>query len=159
MSENAVLAALRRMGYTKKEMTGHGFRSMASTLLHEQGWNHHVIERQLAHAERNAVSAAYSFSARLKEAFCHVAGYSKYVNLGFNRGADLADPSGILAGTGARIRHVRIAAASDLRAPAVQALLRAAVKQGRAAVQAPPKAAASTIRPTTGGKRRPTRTT
>jgi integrase len=48
MSENAILAALRRMGYTNEEMTGHGFRSMASTLLHEQGWNHQVIERQLA---------------------------------------------------------------------------------------------------------------
>jgi len=36
MSENAILAALRRMGYTKDEMTGHGFRSMASTLLYEQ---------------------------------------------------------------------------------------------------------------------------
>ena len=96
---------------------------------------------ELIYDAYNAVSAAYSFSDRLKEAFCHVAGYSKYVNLGFNRGADLADPSGILVGTGARIRHVRIAAASDLRAPAVQALLRAAVKQGRAAVQTPPKAA------------------
>ena len=42
MSENAVLAALRRMGYAKEEMTGHGFRSMASTLLHEQGWNHYI---------------------------------------------------------------------------------------------------------------------
>ncbi len=39
VSENAILAALRRMGYTKEEMTGHGFRSMASILLHEQGWN------------------------------------------------------------------------------------------------------------------------
>jgi integrase len=38
MSENAVLAALRRMGYAKQEMTGHGFLSMASTLLHERGW-------------------------------------------------------------------------------------------------------------------------
>ena len=64
MSENAVLAALRRMGYTKEEMTGHGFRSMASTLLHEQGWNHQVIERQLAHAERNAV---YNFAEHLAE--------------------------------------------------------------------------------------------
>ena len=61
MSENAILAALRRMGYTNEEMTGHGFRSMASTLLHEQGWNHQVIERQLAHAERNEVSAAYNY--------------------------------------------------------------------------------------------------
>ena len=67
MSENAVLAALRRMGYQKDEMTGHGFRSMASTLLHEQGWNHQVIERQLAHAERNAVSAAYNFAEHLPE--------------------------------------------------------------------------------------------
>ena len=67
MSENAVLAALRRMGYAKDEMTGHGFRSMASTLLHEQGWNHQVIERQLAHAERNAVSAAYNFAEHLPE--------------------------------------------------------------------------------------------
>ena len=67
MSENAVLAALRRMGYTKEEMTGHGFRSMASTLLHEQGWTHHAIERQLAHAERNQVSAAYNFAEHLPE--------------------------------------------------------------------------------------------
>jgi integrase len=48
-------------------MTGHGFRSMASTLLHEQGWNHKVFERQLAHAERNAVSAAYNFAEHLPE--------------------------------------------------------------------------------------------
>jgi integrase len=48
-------------------MTGHGFRSMASTLLHEHGWNHQVIERQLAHAERNAVSAAYNFAEHLPE--------------------------------------------------------------------------------------------
>ncbi|HYC55124.1 MAG TPA: integrase arm-type DNA-binding domain-containing protein [Candidatus Binatia bacterium] len=67
MSENAVLAALRRMGYSKDEMTGHGFRSMASTLLHEQGWNHQAVERQLAHAERNAVSAAYNFAEHLPE--------------------------------------------------------------------------------------------
>src|SRR5438445_6565831 len=67
MSENAILAALRRMGYTNEEMTGHGFRSMASTLLHEQGWNHQAIERQLAHAERNAVSAAYNFAEHLPE--------------------------------------------------------------------------------------------
>jgi hypothetical protein len=74
------------------------------------------------------------------------------VNLGFNRGADLADPSGILAGTGARIRHVRIAAATDLRAPAVQATPRAAVSRDAPPCRRP-KAAASTIRPTTGGKR------
>lgn len=57
MSENTVNAALRRLGYEKEQMTSHGFRSMASTILHEQGWPHEAIERQLAHAERNKVSA------------------------------------------------------------------------------------------------------
>lgn len=65
MSENTVNAALRRMGYSKDEMTGHGFRSMASTLLHEHGWPQQVIERQLAHAERNKVAAAYNFAEHL----------------------------------------------------------------------------------------------
>lgn len=67
MSNNAVLAALRSMGYSKDEMTGHGFRSMASTLLHELGCNHQAIERQLAHAERNKVSAASNYAEYLPE--------------------------------------------------------------------------------------------
>jgi len=67
MSENTVNAALRRMGYTKDEMTGHGFRSMASTLLHELGLPHAVIEAQLAHGERNKVSAAYNYAKYLPE--------------------------------------------------------------------------------------------
>lgn len=67
MSENTVNAALRRLGYAKDEMTGHGFRSMASTLLNEQGWHRDAIERQLAHAERNNVRAAYNFAEHLPE--------------------------------------------------------------------------------------------
>lgn len=67
MSENTVNAALRRMGYEKNEMTGHGFRSIASTILHEQGWPSAVIERQLAHGERNKVKAAYNFAEHLPE--------------------------------------------------------------------------------------------
>ena len=67
MSENTVTGALRRLGYTKEEMTGHGFRSMASTLLNEQGWSHDPIERQLAHAERNSVRAAYNYAEYLPE--------------------------------------------------------------------------------------------
>ncbi len=67
MSENTINAALRRMGYAKDEMTGHGFRSTASTLLHELGLPHAVIERQLAHGERNKVSAAYNFAEYLPE--------------------------------------------------------------------------------------------
>ena len=67
MSENTVNAALRRLGYAKDEMTGHGFRSMASTLLNEMGWNRDAIERQLAHAERNSIRAAYNFAEFLPE--------------------------------------------------------------------------------------------
>jgi integrase len=67
MSNNTVNAALRRLGYSRTEMTGHGFRSMASTLLNEQGWNRDAIERQLAHAERDAVRAAYNYAEFLPE--------------------------------------------------------------------------------------------
>lgn len=67
MSENTINAALRRLGYSGDEMTGHGFRSMASTLLNEQGWAPDVIERQLAHAERNKVRAAYNHAQYLPE--------------------------------------------------------------------------------------------
>ncbi len=67
MSENTVNAGLRRLGYTKEEMTGHGFRSMASTLLNEQGWNRDAIERQLAHTERNNIRAAYNYAEYLPE--------------------------------------------------------------------------------------------
>lgn len=65
MSENTINAGLRRMGYTKLEMTGHGFRSMASTLLNEQGWHWDAIERQLAHAERNSIRAAYNYAEHM----------------------------------------------------------------------------------------------
>lgn len=67
MSENTVNGALRRLGYTGTEMVGHGFRSMASTLLNEQGWNHDAIERQLAHMETNSIRAAYNYAQYLPE--------------------------------------------------------------------------------------------
>jgi integrase len=60
MSNNTVNAALRRLGYTSEEMTGHGFRSLASTCLNEQDYHPDLIELQLAHAERNNVRAAYN---------------------------------------------------------------------------------------------------
>ena len=64
MSNMTILKALERMGY-KGKMTGHGFRGLASTILHEQGYNHDHIELQLAHAPRNAVSAAYNHALYL----------------------------------------------------------------------------------------------
>lgn len=67
ISDNTINAALRRLGYSGDEQTGHGFRSMASTLLNEQGFPPDIIELQLAHSERNKVRAAYNRAQRLPE--------------------------------------------------------------------------------------------
>lgn len=66
MSENTMLYALYRMGYHSRA-TGHGFRSTASTILNEHGFRADVIERQLAHSERNSVRAAYNHAQYLAE--------------------------------------------------------------------------------------------
>lgn len=65
MSNNTILYALYRMGY-RGRMTGHGFRGVASTILHEHGWPHAHIELQLAHQERDDVSAAYNHAQYLQ---------------------------------------------------------------------------------------------
>lgn len=80
----------------------------------------------------NAVSIGYSFTGRLKECYCHVAVYSKHVNLGFNRGADLADPRKILQGTGSQVRHITIHEKSDLAGPYLKSLVLAAIVNARA---------------------------
>ena len=67
ISNNSINAALRGLGYGKHEMTGHGFRTTASTLLHELGFNSDVIERQLAHSEQNKIKASYNRAAHLPE--------------------------------------------------------------------------------------------
>lgn len=67
LSDATMLNALRRMGYQKDEMSVHGFRSIASTLLNELGYNRDWIERQLAHGERNEVRAAYNYAEYLPE--------------------------------------------------------------------------------------------
>lgn len=65
MSDATVNAAIRRLGYRKDELTGHGFRSMFSTVANENGWAPDVIERQLAHVEKNSVRAAYNHAEYL----------------------------------------------------------------------------------------------
>jgi integrase len=68
MSENTLNAALRRLGYASDEMTAHGFRAMASTLLNESGkWSPDAIERALAHGDSDKVRAAYHRGAHWKE--------------------------------------------------------------------------------------------
>ena len=67
IADATMLNALRRMGYQKHEMSVHGFRSIASTLLNELGFNRDWIERQLAHGERDEVRAAYNYAEYLPE--------------------------------------------------------------------------------------------
>jgi integrase len=67
MSDVTVLAALRRMGYTKDEITAHGFRAMASKLLYENNFEGAFVEIQLAHAEKNKVKAAYNHASYLPQ--------------------------------------------------------------------------------------------
>jgi integrase len=81
MSNNTVNTALRRLGYTKEQMTGHGFRAMASTLLNEQGFPPDVIELQLAHVERNRVRAAYNRAQRLAERRQMMQAWSDYLDV------------------------------------------------------------------------------
>ena len=78
MSNNTILKALERMGY-KGRMTGHGFRGVASTLLHEMNFDHAHIEIQLAHQERNEVSAAYNHATYLKQRTTLMQHWSDYL--------------------------------------------------------------------------------
>jgi len=88
MSENTVNAALRRLGFDKDTMTGHGFRALASTLLNEQGWAPDVIERQLAHAERNKVRAVYNRAQYLPERRKMMQAWADYLDA-LRNGADV----------------------------------------------------------------------
>ena len=67
MSDNGVRIALRVMGFTKEQITPHGFRAMFSTIANEHGWNRDVIERQLAHVENNSVRGAYNHAEYMPE--------------------------------------------------------------------------------------------
>lgn len=73
--------ALRRMGYAREVMTAHGFRAMAATILSEQGWSSEIIERQLAHVDRNAVRAAYQRSELLAERRKMMQAWADYLDM------------------------------------------------------------------------------
>lgn len=81
MSENTLNAALRRLGYTGEEMTSHGFRSTASTLLNESGkWSRDAIERALAHGDSDSVRAAYHRGAHWDERVRMAQWWSDYLD-------------------------------------------------------------------------------
>ena len=101
----------------------------------------------------NAVSLAYTPTRRWQDGICHIAAYTKHANLGFNEGASLADPSGVLEGTGTRIRHVSFRSSADVTAGWVDHYLRAAL--AAAGVPAGAGDGGTTVRVSVGHKRRP----
>ena len=89
MSENTINAALRRLGYASDEMTAHGFRAMASTLLNESGkWHPDAIERALAHGDKDKVRAAYHRGQHWKERVEMAQWWSDYLDQ-LRKGADV----------------------------------------------------------------------
>lgn len=80
MNRISLVRALRAAGYSKDEMTQHGFRAMASTMLNELGYNRDWIERQLAHSERNSIRAAYNYAEYLPERRRMMAEWADYLD-------------------------------------------------------------------------------
>src|SRR3979490_223310 len=74
----------------------------------------------------SALAIGFGASDRLSDGIFHIAVYSQHVNLGFNDGATLDDPKGILLGTGNRIRHITVKTAEDIKRPEIRAYIRRA---------------------------------
>jgi len=110
----------------------------------------------------SAVAIGYGTSERLRDGILHIAVYSKHVNLGFNDGASLDDPKGILQGSGKLIRHITIKTAEDLERPELRAYIRRARKKALADARKlgeplleKPEGVVSTVKAVYPKKRRP----
>lgn len=109
----------------------------------------------------SAVAIGYGTSERLSDGVFHIAVYSKHVNLGFNDGAMLDDPKGILQGKGSRIRHITIKTPDDLNSPNIRSYVRRARKKALADAsklgqpKPQPKGVVSTVKAIYPKKRRP----
>jgi len=110
----------------------------------------------------SAVAIGYGTSDRLSDGIFHIAVYAKGVNLGFNHGATLADPKGILEGAGSRIRHIKVRTFEDLERPEIRAYVRRARKTALADArklgeprQPKPAGVVSTVKAIYPKKRRP----
>jgi len=113
----------------------------------------------------SAVAIGYGTSNRLRDGVFHIAVYSNHVNLGFNDGAALDDPKGILQGASSRIRHITIKTPQDLERPELRAYIRRARKKAlddarKLGEPAPrkPEGVVSTVKAIYPKKRRPNRT-
>lgn len=112
----------------------------------------------------SAVAIGYGTSERMSDGILHIAVYSGHVNLGFNDGATLEDPKGILQGSGNRIRHITIKSSQELKRPEIRTYIRRARKHALADARklgerqtTDPDGVVSTVKATYPKKRRPTR--
>ena len=110
----------------------------------------------------SAVAIGYGTSDRLRDGIFHIAVYSQHVNLGFNDGATLPDPKGILQGTGNQIRHITIKTLEDITRPEIRAYIRRARKKAAADARKlgetpakKPAGVVSTVKAIYANKRRP----
>lgn len=93
----------------------------------------------------HALTAVFSWSEKLSDAFCHIPIYDNHLNLGFNEGTLLTDPQGLLQGTGKLIRHLPIKKTEDYRKGAVQKLIEEAIHRVREDMEKPSKIKGQTI--------------
>jgi hypothetical protein len=110
----------------------------------------------------SAVAIGYGTSDRLRDGIFHIAVYTKHVNLGFNEGATLDDPKGILQGSGNQIRHIPMKSIEDIKRPVVRSYIRRARRKAiadarRLGAPGPPKpdGVISTVKAIYAKKRRP----
>lgn len=110
---------------------------------------------ELVYDNYNALVFAFGATDRASDIVCSIALYPRWVTLFFLHGAELPDPDGLLAGSGSQIRGVRLAAAADVDAPAVRALLDAAIRVNRTPL--PAGGRGQTIVRSVAAKQRPRR--
>jgi hypothetical protein len=109
----------------------------------------------------SAVAIGYGTSERMSDGVLHIAVYSKHVNLGFNDGATLGDPKGILEGKGNRIRHITIRSSAELKQPEIRSYIRRARREALADAsklgqpESKPTGVVSTVKAIYPRKRRP----
>jgi hypothetical protein len=93
----------------------------------------------------HALTAVFSHSLKLTDAYCTIPIYTAHLNLAFNKGTLLKDPHQLLTGTGNLMRHVPVRSTSDYRTPRVKALLKEAIAQARDDMDAPSRHAGTTV--------------
>ena len=117
MSNNTILFALYRLGY-RGRMTGHGFRGLASTILHENDFAEEHIELQLAHQKRNKVAAAYNHAKYLKQRAAMMQWWADYLDAQLAKGEE-SDSSSTRKRTAIPAKMARVKIRGRVRLPIV----------------------------------------